>query len=103
MSGVRQVGVVIRRARALLYGMLAGCGVMVVPFRFGAVMDLRFPRPMLNSPAREGTADTELFVKRVLTRLDAAHEANYMVGYLMNLARDFWLRERNQAAARHST
>ena len=66
-------------------------------------MDATFPRPMLNSPVREGTSDAELFVKRVITRLDAAHETNYMVGYLMSLDRDFWVRERNQAAARHST
>jgi hypothetical protein len=36
-------------------------------------------RPMLNSPVREETADAELFVKRAITRLDAGHEANYMV------------------------
>jgi hypothetical protein len=34
---------------------------------------------MLNSPVREGTADGELLVKRVIARLDAAHEANLAV------------------------
>jgi hypothetical protein len=63
----------------------------------------KFPRPMLNSPVREATADAELLVKRTIARLDAAHETNYMVGYLMNLDRDFWVQERNQAAVRHST
>jgi hypothetical protein len=61
-------------------------------------MDLNFPRPMLNSPVREGTADAELFVERVITRLDAAHETNYLVGYLMSLDRNFWLREQNETA-----
>jgi hypothetical protein len=47
-------------------------------------MDLNFPRPMLNSPVREGTADAEIFVKRVITRLDAAHEANLAVPVVSN-------------------
>jgi hypothetical protein len=47
-------------------------------------------RPMLNSPVREGTPDAELLVRRVITRLDAAHQANYLVEKLMNLSRDFW-------------
>jgi len=61
-------------------------------------MDATFPRPMLNSPIREGTADAELLVKRVITRLDAAHEANYMVEKLLHLDRDFWRLERNESA-----
>jgi hypothetical protein len=70
---------------------------------FEILMDAPLARPMLNSPIREGTADAELLVKRAKVRLEAAHEANYMVGYLMNLDRDFWVRKRNQAAAQHST
>ena len=42
----------------------------------GSDMDTTAPRPMLNSPVREGAADAELLVKRVITHLDAAHEAN---------------------------
>jgi hypothetical protein len=42
-------------------------------------MDVPFARPMLNSPVREATADAELLIKRMISRLDAAHEANYMV------------------------
>jgi hypothetical protein len=45
----------------------------------GSEMDITTPRPMLNSPVREGTADGELLVKRVIARLDAAHEANLAV------------------------
>jgi hypothetical protein len=44
-----------------------------------ATLNDGIPRPMLNSPVREGTADAELLVKRVTTRLDAAHEANLAV------------------------
>jgi hypothetical protein len=47
-------------------------------------MDPTFPRPMLNSPVREGTADAELFVERVVARLDAAHEANLAVPVVSN-------------------
>jgi hypothetical protein len=42
-------------------------------------MKKKTPKPMLNSPVREGTGDAELFVKRVITRLDATHEANLAV------------------------
>jgi hypothetical protein len=69
----------------------------------GRDMNAPFARPMLNSPAREGTADAELFIKRVIARLDASHETNYMVEKLMNLDRNFWLRERNESAVRHSS
>jgi len=42
-------------------------------------MDLSFPRPMLNSPVREGALDAEIFFERVIIRLDASHEANLAV------------------------
>ncbi len=63
-------------------------------------MKKQFPRPMLNSPVREGTPDAELLVKRVIARLDGSHEANYMLEQLMKLDRDFWLREQNQTELR---
>jgi hypothetical protein len=50
---------------------------------------------MLNSPVREGTPDAELLVKRVITRLDAAHLANYMVEQLLNLGPRFWIGEKD--------
>jgi hypothetical protein len=55
-----------------------------------ATLNDGIPRPMLNSPVREGTPDAELLVRRVITRLDAAHQANYLVEKLTNLSRDFW-------------
>jgi hypothetical protein len=63
-------------------------------------MDATFPRPMLNPPIREGTADAKLLVKRVITRLDAAHEANYMVEKLLHLEAGFWPLERSESAPR---
>jgi hypothetical protein len=62
-------------------------------------MDKTFPRPMLNSPVREGTPDAELLVKRVISRLDGSHEANHMLEQLMCLDRNFWLRERDETAS----
>jgi hypothetical protein len=44
----------------------------------------KFPRPMLNSPVREGTPDAELLVKRTIARLDAAREANLAVPVVSN-------------------
>lgn len=58
-------------------------------------MDATFARPMLNSPVREGTPDAELLVKRVITRLDAAYLANYMVEQLLNLGPRFWIGEKD--------
>ena len=51
--------------------------VEALRLRYASLNDI--PRPMLNSPVREGAADAELLVKRVTTRLDAAHEANLAV------------------------
>jgi hypothetical protein len=45
-----------------------------------------FVRPTLNSPLREGTADAELFIRRIINRLDASREANMLAGVYMSHA-----------------
>jgi hypothetical protein len=37
---------------------------------------------MLNSPIRESKVDAELFVRRAVARLDAAHQANLLTEHL---------------------
>jgi hypothetical protein len=41
-----------------------------------------FVRPMLNTAVPDGTADAELFIKRVIARLEASHQANILTEYL---------------------
>ena len=48
-----------------------------------------FIKPTLNFPIREGTADAELLVKPVITRLEASQVANYMAEKLLYPDRDF--------------